>query len=230
MYGPLPYGKCLPFTGAPADGPYDLARGLRRRGALDFTGSASAGAGVSFAPSGSGMSSAGPAGGLGVVEASGVAAGVGGTIAGAPGAGTGLTVGASGGGGGGAGGGMWEAAGLAVVTAGASAGVGGGAAGEWWCSGGLAAGLVTMGTNSPGRHVWGWWRTVRSRRNSSACPQVRQMRAPSGISPRVRSDRPAPIVPVLRSFAQTKSVPLQFVQTGATRMRLYALRAGRRAL
>src|SRR5579862_8709463 len=72
--------------------------------------------------------------------------------------------------------------------------------------------------NSPGRQEFGWWRIEMSRRNRSAWPHVRQIRVPRGISPRARSERvPPPVIPVLSSLDQTKSVPLQLEQTGAKR-------------
>jgi nucleotide-binding universal stress UspA family protein len=58
-------------------------------------------------------------------------------------------------------------------------------------------------------------RIAGSFRKRSACPQARQIRVPSDSSPPERIERvPRPIVPVLRSFAQTKSVAPQFEQTG----------------
>jgi len=73
-----------------------------------------------------------------------------------------------------------------------------------------------MGTNSPGRHVCGIFRIDGSFMNRSAWPQPRQMRVPSDSSPPERIDRvPRPIVPVLRSFTQTKSLAPQLLQTGA---------------
>ena len=85
----------------------------------------------------------------------------------------------------------------------------------------IAAGFEdfeTMGMNSPGRQRCCWCRIEMSLRKSSAWPQVRQIRVPRGISPRPRRERvpPPDNPPVLSSFAQTKSVPLQLVQVGAT--------------
>jgi hypothetical protein len=93
-------------------------------------------------------------------------------------------------------------------------GGGGAPACEVWD--GFADDFATIGTNSPGRQLWGWWRMEMSRRNRSAWPHVRQIRVPRGTSPRALNDRDAPVIPVFSSFAQTKSVPLQFEQTGAT--------------
>jgi hypothetical protein len=104
--------------------------------------------------------------------------------------------------------------------------------GRWWLPGcvegvgGLGAvGRVGIGTNSPGRHVWGIRRTEGSLRNKSAWPHARHTRVPRESSPRDRSESdPPPIVPVLSSFAQTKSDAPQFEQMGA--MRLPSPKAG----
>jgi hypothetical protein len=78
-------------------------------------------------------------------------------------------------------------------------------------------GWVGIGTNSPGRQVWGWRRIAGSFRKRSACPHARQMRVPRASSPRDRSARlPPPRLPVLSSLAQTKSDAPQFEQMGAT--------------
>jgi hypothetical protein len=79
------------------------------------------------------------------------------------------------------------------------------------------AGAGVIGTNSPGRQVWGCRRTAGSLTKRSACPQDRQMRVPIESSPPRRSESsPRPIVPVLRSFAQTKSLAPQLVHVGGT--------------
>ncbi len=104
---------------------------------------------------------------------------------------------------------------------GAGGGGGGGAAGVWVCgwvgAGFGATGFGVIGMNSPGRHMCGCWRIASSRRKRSACPQVRQIRVPSGISPRDRSDRVPPLrFPVFSSLAQTKSLAPQLEHVGAT--------------
>jgi hypothetical protein len=71
-----------------------------------------------------------------------------------------------------------------------------------------------IGTNSPGRQVCGWRRTVGSLTKRSACPQPRQIRVPRASSPLLLNARtPRPIVPVLRFSAQTKSFAPQLLQT-----------------
>ena len=98
--------------------------------------------------------------------------------------------------------------GVAEVAVGA-----GGDVPPWWVGGGRAG----IGTNSPGRQVWGILSTAGSFRKRSAWPQARQIRVPRESSPRERMERePPPIVPVLRSFTQTKSPAPQFVHTGGT--------------
>ena len=98
------------------------------------------------------------------------------------------------------------------------AGAAGGAAGEGaWCP----DGWPVMGVNSPGRQVCGILRIEGSFMNRSAWPHDRQIRVPSESSPRDRSERdPPPRLPVLSSFAQTKSDAPQLLQTGATRVTL----------
>jgi hypothetical protein len=121
-----------------------------------------------------------------------------------------------GGEGAGAGGGGAGTAGWGVMGRGAAGGGEGGAVGEGTEGfGGLSAGLGGIGTNSPGRQAWGVRRIPGSLRKRSAWPQPRQIRVPSESSPPERIDSvPRPIVPVLRSFAQTKSVAPQFEHTG----------------
>ena len=134
-------------------------------------------------------------------------------------------VGAGGGGGGGtaigAGSGGGDA-GVGTGGGGVSAGVG--AAGCGALGGlGVFAGEVAggSGTNSPGRQVCGCRSTDGSFTNRSAWPHCRQMRVPSDSSPpRRRLSSPRPIVPVLRSFAHTKSLAPQLLHVGATELHL----------
>jgi len=104
-------------------------------------------------------------------------------------------------------------------AAGVGDGAGGGGAFEGGaCAGGAGAeaGRAGMGTNSPGFHVCGIRRIEGSLRNRSACPQTRHSRVPRESSPPERIESvPRPIVPVRSSFAQTKSLAPQLLQTGA---------------
>jgi hypothetical protein len=96
---------------------------------------------------------------------------------------------------------------------GTTAGGVGGGAGRGVTSGGRGG----IGTNSPGRHVWGARRIAGSFRKRSAWPHARQIRVPIDSSPRERIDNvPPPIEPVLSSFTQTNSVAPQLLQTGGT--------------
>jgi hypothetical protein len=104
-------------------------------------------------------------------------------------------------------------------------GIGGAGVGAGWTCG--ADGVI--GTNSPGFHVWGWRSTEGSFTNRSAWPHARQMRVPIESSPPRRNESsPRPIVPVLRSFAQTKSLAPQLLHVGGTKV--HPPCAGRRAL
>jgi len=157
-------------------------------------------------------------------EGSGGAVSEAGALAGGGAAGGVAGAGATGAGGGEGG----EAVGAAGAGAGGVAGDGAGAVGgiEGWCTGGAGA-RGTIGVNSPGRQVCGIRRIDGSLRNRSAWPHARQIRVPSESSPRDRRERePPPRLPVLRSFAQTKSVPPQLLQTGATRVTLAAASGG----
>ncbi len=131
---------------------------------------------------------------------------------------------------GGGGGGGSDAGGVGGGGGGATLGAGGGGAG----AGGAAvdgpwAGLGVIGTNSPGLHVCGCRSTEGSFTKRSACPHDRQMRVPIDSSPPRRSESsPRPMVPVLRSFAQTKSLDPQLLHKGGTE--LHPLTVRRRAL
>lgn len=95
-------------------------------------------------------------------------------------------------------------------------GAGGSGTGGFGATGG-GPGRGAIGTNSPGRHVWGMRRIDGSLRKRSAWPQARQIRVPRESSPRERIESdPPPIEPVFRSFTQTKSPAPQFVHWGAT--------------
>ncbi len=142
------------------------------------------------------------------------------------GGGAGADIGGVGGGAGGGGGGGRIGAGagdgFAGEGVGARAGPGPGAVAA-------LGGWPAIGVNSPGRHVCGWRRTAGSFTNRSACPQFRQMRVPIESSPpRRRESSPRPSVPVLRSFAQTKSLAPQLLHVGGTEVHLPCV--GRRAL
>jgi hypothetical protein len=130
--------------------------------------------------------------------------------------------------------------GIAIGTGGGGAGATGGEGGTDGPTDGVAgAGLEGIGTNSPGRQVWGILRTDGSFRKRSACPQFRQSRVPSDSSPRERIERlPPPIVPVRSSFTQTNSDVPQLLHIGAkedtrrpneARLPYKAVRAGPRA-
>jgi hypothetical protein len=196
----------------PAPGPSSERR-ARRRGR--FPGEVAPGEEASDPGAGTAGASAGASGIGRADEVGGSGEGGGG---GAGGGGTAAGIGA---GGGGAGGAAGEGGATSVRGAG---GAGGGEAGAGADAGGF---FGTMGTNSPCRQVCGIFRTDGSLRNRSACPQFRQIRVPSDSSPRTRSERaPLPREPVLRSFAQTKSVAPQFEQVGGTVSRFRASQAG----
>jgi len=175
-------------------------------------------------PSGAadGLSEAGASGGDSTTGGTGSGAEGGGGATGASTMGLGATegAGATGGGGLATGGGVGDGAtgaGVGCVGGGDADGAG---CVAWWV-GCAAAGRGAMGVNSPGFQVCGIRRIDGSFRKRSAWPHARQIRVPRESSPRARSDsEPPPSPPVLRSFAQTKSVAPQLLQTGATRFTL----------